>query len=78
MADITYKTFYACLVNSLVVSDNNKHCMHEKISIEIQVWPLTGLFLLPYRFFHLSYAYASSKNRIGKFGRAWFILKSLR
>ena len=42
--------------------------MHEKISIEIHVWPLTGPFSRRIDFFHLSYAYASSKNGIGKFG----------
>lgn len=39
--------------------------MHEKISIEIHVWPLTGLLSC---LIDLSNAYASSKNGIGKLG----------
>lgn len=64
-------------VNRLTTADNNKHCLHEDThwnSCQASHWSV----LLPYWFFYLSYAYASSKNGIGKFGHGWFILKSLR
>lgn len=62
LADTTW--FY--VENTLSIADNKKkHCMHENISIEIHVWPLTGLLSCR---IDLSNAYASSKNRIGKLG----------
>ena len=32
------------LINSSIVTNNNKHYIHEKIPIEIQVWPFTSPF----------------------------------